>query len=351
VDDVTGKEYKEISGLTFTPDSRRIVYVAQKTDRWCVVVNGVEDAEYENIRAVVVSPDSKHVAYVASMRNRNFVVLDGVEQKKYDGVDKPKFSPDSQRMGYFAYANAKWRAVVDGVDGKQYDHIYTYLFTFTADSKHIMYVVGGPNEADKYRMVIDAEEGKEYDAITEIDLAPCGGGCAFMVRVGDKVAMVVNGKEETAYKYLASQFLAFSPDGKRWGYAAVNEGGFAPVLNGVEGKPYKWAGTITFSPDSSRLAFGASSDEGSFAVVDGAEDTPRGKGSLINGLVFSPDSKHYAYVVIQGDLMLLVVDGVDAGTYTSPVVDPRVFFDAPGKCHTIAIKDNKVVRVEAEISE
>ena len=55
--------------------------------------------------------------------------------------------------------------------------------------------------------------------------------------------------------------LKFSPDGKRYVYAAWTDSGsdrtMHVVLDGQEQKEYQWVTDITFSPDSERVAYSA----------------------------------------------------------------------------------------------
>ncbi len=107
----------------FSPDSRRVAYVAARGGKWLVVVDGVEGKEHDGIVAgsPVFSADSKRVAYAARRVAKQLVVVDGVEGKEYDGAANLVFSPDSKRVAYEAKRGDRWLAVVDGVEGKEYD--------------------------------------------------------------------------------------------------------------------------------------------------------------------------------------------------------------------------------------
>jgi hypothetical protein len=53
-------------GPLFSPDSRRLAYVAQNTDRWCVIVDQEEGDCYDNINpgSLTFSPNGQRLAYV-----------------------------------------------------------------------------------------------------------------------------------------------------------------------------------------------------------------------------------------------------------------------------------------------
>ena len=57
-----------------------------------MVVNGVEGKRYDGIGGMLFSPDSKRLAYVAIRGTKSLVVIDGMENKEYDAVDLLVFS-------------------------------------------------------------------------------------------------------------------------------------------------------------------------------------------------------------------------------------------------------------------
>ena len=66
------------------------------------------------------------------------------------------------------------------------------------------------------------------------------------------------------------------------------------VLDGVPGPAYSLVNAPTFSPDGRRFAYAASDDRGSWVVLDGVEG-PR-RFSFRRWLAFSDDGLHFAYV-------------------------------------------------------
>ena len=130
VDGKDEKPYDKIgaTGIVFSPDNRRVAYLAQEGDKWFVVVDGKEQKQYDRFikDSLVFSPDSQSLAYAAEVSNKNFVVVDGKEEKQYDGIMQGTltFSPDSKRVAYSANeGNKYWFVVVDGNEGKKYDSL------------------------------------------------------------------------------------------------------------------------------------------------------------------------------------------------------------------------------------
>jgi Tol biopolymer transport system component len=217
---------------------------------------------------LTVDAGFQHVAYVVKRGDKEVVVLNGVAGKEYDAVMGRDrfgmfFSPDGNHLAYVARRNGNNLVVVDGAEGKEYYDIYESIVVFSPDSKHFAYIAWtGPN--DKCFAVLDGKEQKKYELV---------------------------------------EGLMFSPDSQKFVYMAEihwNRGDRL-VVNGVEGKQYSLIDEVRFSPDSSRLAFCAAEwyPDRSFVVIDGKKGQVYNESvSAVDFLVFSPDSKHTAYRVI-----------------------------------------------------
>ena len=86
-----------------------------------------------------------------------------------------------------------------------------------------------------------------------------------------------------------------------------------------------------------------------FAVIDGVEQKlyeNRGMGSF----VFSPDSKHLAYVVIAliSKQWFVVVDGIE-GTKYDYLYGEKIVFDSSNRLHYLGRKGNDIYLVEVRI--
>ncbi len=101
--------------------------MARAGNQWCVVVDGKEEKPYDGLEegTLVFSPDSKRVAYVARTSSKQRVVVDGKEEKQYDAivVGTLVFSPDSKHVAYVARADSRVFVVMDSKEEKQYDAI------------------------------------------------------------------------------------------------------------------------------------------------------------------------------------------------------------------------------------
>lgn len=210
------------------------------------------------------------------------------------------------------------------------------------DGQHLAFVV---RRAQRFTVWLDGVEGPAYEKIlSPLLFSPVGGRLAYVARKADATMVVVlDGKEVgTDQGFKPGQF-GFSPDGKRFAYemshptnefvslppysvpaewADITQAppppadvksivlhGFTPrsvVLDGQAGRGYASVATPTllFSPDSKHLAYVAvpvttkNPTKGpGLVVLDGVET--RVYDDVFSDLVFSPDSRRLAFVVLK----------------------------------------------------
>ena len=161
--------------------------------------------------------------------------------------------------------------------------------------------------------------------VVEIKLRSDGQRLAYVLKRGNKVQVVCDGKAQPAYDVV--KWLKFSPDGKHLAYAAGKQmpgaatpprallpGRWYVVHDGTEGRAYEgWIRNLTFSSDSKRLAFAVETGANDFVVCDGEV----GPGYLdVNDLMFSQDSRHLAYTAWRQDEgYRVVLDGIEGPVY------------------------------------
>ena len=181
-----GKAYDGVSRLLFSPDGHRLAYLADSGEKKVLVVDGEEGKPYASIveadamklvhgcndefcwdayyieKHFLFSPDSKRVAYVAKVSEKRFnvsekwsAVVGGMEQRPYDGIGGLNFSPDSRHVAYVAGAEAKQFVVVDGNEGKQYDGLVKGT-TCNFDSANELHYLAKKNTSS---------DGKSYDIV------------------------------------------------------------------------------------------------------------------------------------------------------------------------------------------
>jgi Tol biopolymer transport system component len=373
----------------FSPDSRRLAYVAASDvvrppkvgglpvavgGKQFVVVDGVEGKQYDRIvpigpdenshvLSVFFSPDSKRVAYVAEQEGQQFVVVDGIEGRRYDRVvplrlvlphymrqlDRSQhfayppgafesgatvFSPDSRRVAYMAHRGGKQFVVVDEVEGKDHEAIALPSVMFSPDSSRLVYMAG---PSGKPFVVINGEEGKPlYDALGTLLFSPDSTRVAYVGVRGARLRGAVGGGLQ------------------------LGEGGrYSLVVDGVAGSEYDMINNVTFSPDSRRVAYQAERVHKRFfvvqrrrglVVVDGKEGNEyEGIGEAT--LTFGPDSKRVAYWAQRGNRSLIVLDGLEANAYDGFLRGSELVFDSANSLHGLALRENEIFRIECAIVE
>ena len=121
--------------MTFSPDSKRLAYVAgapQAGSRVSMILDGAEGKQYDGIgmNALTFSPNSKRFAYPARRGDVWFVVDDRKELKAYESVIGPiAFDDEGERMAYAAKSDGTWSIVVDGREGEPYDFAVNPVFS------------------------------------------------------------------------------------------------------------------------------------------------------------------------------------------------------------------------------
>ncbi len=266
VDGQAGPEHDAIGPLSlrFSPDGKRVAYVAKEGGKWFVVLDGKPGLEYDRIwpSSLRFSPDWKRLAYAARKGNswagKWFVVVDGQTGPEFDTIvpDTLHFSPDGKRIAYAAVcrtAAGGWESfvVVDEKAGPAYDRIWAWSLHFSPDSKRLAYMA---EKGGKWVVVVDGKAGPEYDLVGHVIFSPDSKRLAYVARKGSgdlaKWLVVVDGKASPEYHKIGKGTLVFSPDGKRFAYAVqkgIRWGGKRFVV--LDGKPlpeYKrfWGGPI-----------------------------------------------------------------------------------------------------------
>jgi len=342
---IDGKEEKHYDDIlnypVFSPDSKKLAYVAKAGSKEFVVIDGVENEKFDEIGRtdvregkVIFSPDSKRIAYAARLGDRTFVVVNGKRHKEYAHIGASLwrweglvFSPDSRRLAYQARAGAKWFAVIDGVEEERgYGSVSTPVFS--PDSRRVGYVA---KRGGKDVLVVDGKEGKEYDGIDQLTFSPDGKSLAYRAflhgrwNTGGKWLFVFNGQEKKEFKITGDSFSAygnivFSPDSKRVAYKTR----FGMVVDGKE-EQYETTGYPVFSPDSRNSGYIAGYGDKLFSVINGQP------GKIYNSLgskfflpdpVFSPDSHRVAYVARIGKKWSVIIDTTEGRLYDEILVFP-----------------------------
>ncbi|HEX7174122.1 MAG TPA: hypothetical protein VF240_02395, partial [Pyrinomonadaceae bacterium] len=332
---------------TLSPDRRRIAFVAKVAGGEAVFVDGVAGKTYPSVEndplseagpgsPITFSPDGRRVAYVAYVgpagtgaRGPRLVVVDGKEGAPFDYVwsGSPHFSADGRRFAYTAERGGKWHAVVDGVESKAFDRVSQPIF-----SKDGARASFSAERAGRRLIVADGVESDADDPAGPTQLQGATSGSAPReVEQGGKRFVVWEGGKGGPYEEVRD--VGRSAAGDRVIFSAKRDGREFAVLDGKEGKPYDDVGSIHISPDGQRVMYVAQLDKKSFVVLDGAEGAKYDSIEVSYPSSFSPDGKRYAYKAARETSpdsreYFVVADGKEGKSYDH--VD-GIAFDADGR--------------------
>ena len=368
--------YDEIGYFAFSDDSQHIAYAAKEGKKWFLVLDGKKkDESYRRISTLRFRPERNEVTYIAKMKGGEVFVIGDQLGEPYDDVggdsdDEFQISRDGSVVAYEAIRendDVEGKTVVNWNGGKIFEGFFAGM---SLDGESVAYIVPTGQyveepawaRAELRKLIIETRDGEksslslgtaslfsEGESIysPRVIFSPDGKHFAYALLDTDFTKrpakhdyyVIIDGDEGKHYGFVDSQII-FSPDGRKLAYVASEEYSLAKadakkfVVINTQGQPqrYKKINTpVIFSPDSKRLAYVASNDwlqkgddpwtfsQGAqFVVVDGQE----GKhytGALMSPPVFSPDSKHVAYIVayqyVDRKEAFLVLDGEEGKQY------------------------------------
>lgn len=324
------EEYKNVYSLQYHPLDNYLTYKAQNDqNKWGLVVDGKAQKWYDDIFGIAWFC-GKDIYYIAvnkkgkdKPRDEFFIVKNGVEGKKYEHIDNPipSMSGDCKKILYAVSKNGK-SIIMNAADQTE-----TEIFSNPAekiqyvnvskDGKRLAYVARDEKKEVEY-VVIDGIKQKEYSTrkleknykqklpflfklllflgksknknpelikqtdeeykVDGIFLSDYGGGAgysvqhSYIVEDGDYRFQVIY-NNETHQKYFKIGDIAMSPNGEN-------------IIYVVKKKTFDQATLIKNGQEINLPAQQALSDD---------EDD-----DVILDLKYSPDGKHYSYVLPVG---------------------------------------------------
>lgn len=329
----------------FSPDGKRVAFVARVSAKWFVVLDGVRGKSYDRIIDVpVFSSDSKHLAYFAHVAGEGIkFVIDGTEKATHEDIGRGSlvFSPDSNHIAYGAKKGGRWgrwSVVCDGKGGNAYDAILEKSPLFSPDSRHLAY---GAAKAGEWFVVVDDNEEKHYEGIGVGSLSFSDDSSRFAYAAFVRVRLsfwrrplksfvVIDAHEEKQYDVVDAPKI--NSDGQCLAYRAELDGRRFVVVNGTEGKKYDGIleGTPVISPIGHHVAYGARIGNKHFVVLDGQEGT-RYDGIGERTLTFSPNGEKVAFMAGIGGKFLMVVDNKEQKPYDG-IGTPPIFSSDGSSC-------------------
>jgi hypothetical protein len=275
--------------MRFGPNGQHIVVMGSDSGRWFALLDGKRIGPFDALgEGEAWSADGKRFAFRARRGKEWMVVADGAPGPKFDGTADIVFSGDGRRMAYAAQRGNRWSLVVDRRVGPLWDEIRSVVFGL--DGKHIGYL--GRN-GSKWSYVVDGKTAGVYEDAWVLKLDSEAGRVTCIVRRGNEWQVIADETVVARYGRDSENVIAFigssrpldmatskgteetvlvvSPDGKRTAGLVRNGNRVAVLIDGRSGGDHEDVdpSSITFSKDSRHLVYKAKSSAGWSVVLDG----------------------------------------------------------------------------------
>jgi WD40 repeat protein len=340
-----GPPFQRIGAVLFSPDGGRLAYMARTAHGWVVVVDDRPGSAYADSAPsnFLFSPDGVHLAYGAQKDKVWIAVLDGQEQEHRGLLNHAiAFSPDSKRFAYQTRLNDRALVVVDGQPQAPCDGIASD-FVFSPDSRHFAYIA---IRASKHFVVTESGQTGPYDGTAGVPLfSPDSSRLAYTACVNERWQAFVGSEPSQPYDDIVGR--AFSPDSRRFGFAAVSNGKQIWVTDGQKGEAHDLIRTIgsPFSPDCSHCAYIAGDANRFSIILDGEAQGPSCDQIDPNNR-WTADSRHIAWIGVDHQQAFAVVDGAPGEGFDAIGREGGIVLDSADSFHYIGVSgvDVQVVR-------
>jgi Tol biopolymer transport system component len=179
----------------------------------------------------------------------------------------------------------------------------------------------GQNTAAPNQNVEIIELGPQPGAFANIMMTPDFRHIAIVGPSGSRAAAFLDGRSGDKYEQIQTKPPVLSADGKRWAYVASKGGQSFIVVDGKEYGPYDRFPQFNqgFSSNNRPVVF---------------QMTPRWP------IVFSPDSKHFAFIAQKGNQVVVVEDGKEISTQAQVDTTSSLLFSRQGDHLVFVARDS-----------
>jgi len=341
-----------LSNLTFSPDAKRFAYTLRNAEKWQVILDATPGKEYDSIgNNLLFSQDSAHFFYTARHSGTDVIVLDNKEIDTQGTISEGVYAFDP--LGVPAYVVLKqtgWYLEHGKDEYGPFGNLYGQAM-FSGDGKHLAFATGTKDGSER-KMIIDGKEGEHFDYFPgDVEFSADGEHTYYLAEREKQTFAVVDG---TAAKIDGVLEFHFSPDGKRSAMSARRGEKFYVLADSKEGAPADATYGIVFSPDSKHLAY-LTHAQGK--MVDGTEQGGQETLWVDGAAVISADEigrlrytdGHLITTVRRGKQWRIRVDGTESQPFDELLVGGDVIVDPPAGFHVLGLKGGEYVRIEGEV--
>jgi hypothetical protein len=305
--DLAGVDMKQMNFV-----GEKLVYAAQTPDtKWHMFVDDKPGPAYDKVTNLTLSTNDLHYAFIAQAAGKQLVSADGVAftpRVTYSGAGlRDMVVASNGRVGYIALVPK-----TTGVSGQYVQTLYVNDEAVSQEISDFATLNWKGDNVTAY--VVFSPDGKKF---------------AYVKPVAGGLAAVIDGQVGRAYDKIG--LIGFSPDSRRYYYVGQRGLSFVNV-DGQELQGVNVMTHFTFSPDGSHYSFeGRDQKLGNVMFFDGKPS--QGYYTIEKPLVFSADSKHWAYsACTQYMKCQIMIDGNPTpvpGLYTFQTrTPPRLEFPA-----------------------
>ncbi|MCX8112935.1 MAG: hypothetical protein N3E49_07070 [Bacteroidia bacterium] len=223
--DKLGDPYDLISDIAFTEDGAHLVYLVRKGMQIGITWDGALLHLAEGIAGVTLSPDSRFVAYIAREKDQSFLHIHKKAFGPYERVERPFITRKQPAVIYPVLLHGKHHIYVNGApEAGPFDGIAK--FSGQGDSYAAVIRKGSEGQA----VLRDGKLGKLYSVADQLTWDVRGRNLAYVARrKGGWAGVVWNETESDQYDF--TQYHSFDSEGKSLLFFARRRDGWYAVLN------------------------------------------------------------------------------------------------------------------------
>ncbi len=294
--------YEEVIQCKISNDIKKVACSSYDADkRWRLIYNTSKTQEYNEIvyDSIIFSPDSKRLVYIAKERDESFLILNGQRQNPYDEILYPIFSPDSDRLAYTVKKDDFWHLVIDKEEGDKLDSPVYAIFSENKDEGYIKI------ENGKEYFIL-GEDKQEWDYILKTSLLFSGSAKDYIYAAQNELGWYVVYNGVIDGPYIAILDTAISIDGKSIAFNANIDGEWYLITAKEKLGPFEYVGDIAFNPVNNDFAY-CKYEDSKWNLAYNNLPIKSYKG--VYAPKFSLDGKYLAYVAqAESQLSLIIID-------------------------------------------